>query len=247
MNAIAQRKNELTENSVLASNFIGKWTIGKRSMTIVLRFQWKVELSGSLLSQLSQLGTKDASGRQDLFELLFLNTQNLNWTTSDTGTWKSNIMAFRSFGIGPALWQQFFHTFHRSYFEEEQTIFAASYDLGPGSSGSTLDFNEANFKLSANLEYRFLIFGIQRSLFTDVGNIDFKDDVLDPQFQFNDLEDLKELAVATGFGLRYDFGFADTLRYGVKTHNPARPPNDRWFKEYNFANTLYNIGINYPF
>ena len=100
------------------------------------------------------------------------------------------------------------------------------------------------------MEYRFPIFGgFKGAFFTDVGNIwNFKDDVLDPKFQFNGLEDLKELAVATGFGLRYDFGFF-VIRFdtGFKTHNPARPPNDRWFKEYNFANAVYNIGINYPF
>ena len=101
-----------------------------------------------------------------------------------------------------------------------------------------------------NLEYRFPIFGgFKGAFFTDVGNIwNFKDDVLDPAFQFNGLEDLKELAVASGLGLRYDFGFF-VIRFdtGFKTHNPARPAKDRWFKEYNFANAVYNIGINYPF
>ena len=84
-----------------------------------------------------------------------------------------------------------------------------AYDLGPGSSVSNLDFNEANFKLNLNAEYRFPIFGnFKGAFFTDIGNIwNLGDDVLDPAFQFNGLTDLKELAVATGIGLRYDFGF----------------------------------------
>ena len=257
MNAIAQRKNRLTENNlILASNFT--WQMDNREAVndnSFTRFQWKVELAGSLLSQLSQLtGTKDASGRQELFGVAF--SQYAKFELDYIRHWdlgNQNIMAFRSFG-GWAL--PFGNSssipFTRSYFAGGANDIRGwrAYDLGPGSSGSTLDFNEANFKLSVNLEYRFPIFGgFKGAFFTDVGNIwNFKDDVLDPKFQFNGLEDLKELAVATGFGLRYDFGFF-VIRFdtGFKTHNPARPPNDRWFKEYNFANAVYNIGINYPF
>ena len=67
-------------------------------------------------------------------------------------------------------------------------------------------------------------------------------------FKFNGIEDIKELGVASGFGLRYDFGFF-VLRFdiGFKTHNPARAVGERWFKDYNFKNAVYNIGINYPF
>ena len=257
MNAIAQRKNRLTENNlILASNFT--WQMDNREAVndnSFTRFQWKVELAGSLLSQLSQLtGTKDASGRQELFGVAF--SQYAKFELDYIRHWdlgNQNIMAFRSFG-GWAL--PFGNSssipFTRSYFAGGANDIRGwrAYDLGPGSSGSTLDFNEANFKLSVNLEYRFPIFGgFKGAFFTDIGNIwNFKDDVLDPKFQFNGLEDLKELAVATGFGLRYDFGFF-VIRFdtGFKTHNPARPSNDRWFKEYNFANAVYNIGINYPF
>ncbi len=257
MNAITQRKNRLTENNlILASNFTwqidNRETVNDNSFT---RFQWKAELAGSLLSGLSQIGgSTDASGRQEFFGVAFSQYAKLeldyirHW---DLGS--QNVMAFRSFG-GWAL--PFGNSssipFTRSYFAGGANDIRGwrAYDLGPGSSGSNLDFNEANFKLSFNLEYRFPIFGgFKGAFFADVGNIwNFKDDVLDPAFQFNGLEDLKELAVASGLGLRYDFGFF-VIRFdtGFKTHNPARPANDRWFKEYNFANAVYNIGINYPF
>ena len=62
------------------------------------------------------------------------------------------------------------------------------------------------------------------------------------------LEDLKELALASGLGLRYDFGFfVARLDTGFKIHNPALSESNRWFKESNFANAVFNIGINYPF
>ncbi len=257
MNAIIQRKNRLTENNlILASNFT--WQIDNRTAVndnSFTRFQWKAELAGSLLSGLSQLsGSKDATGRQEFFGVAF--SQYAKFELDYIRHWDlggQNVMAFRGFG-GWAL--PFGNSssipFTRSYFAGGANDIRGwrAYDLGPGSSGSTLDFNEANFKLSFNLEYRFPIFGgFKGAFFTDIGNIwNFKDDILDPAFQFNGVEDLKELAVASGLGLRYDFGFF-VVRFdtGFKTHNPARAPNDRWFKEYNFANAVYNIGINYPF
>jgi len=257
MNAIIQRKNRLTENNlILASNFT--WQIDNRTAVndnSFTRFQWKAELAGSLLSGLSQLsGSKDDIGRQEFFGVAF--SQYAKFELDYIQHWDlggQNAMAFRGFG-GWAL--PFGNSssipFTRSYCAGGANGIRGwrAYDLGPGSSGSTLDFNEANFKLSFNLEYRFPIFGgFKGAFFTDVGNIwNFKDDILDPAFQFNGVEDLKELAVASGLGLRYDFGFF-VVRFdtGFKTHNPARAPNDRWFKEYNFANAVYNIGINYPF
>ncbi|HBY68974.1 MAG TPA: hypothetical protein DEG69_15265, partial [Flavobacteriaceae bacterium] len=77
-----------------------------------------------------------------------------------------------------------------------------AYDLGPGSSGGILDFNEANFKLAFNLEYRYTILGaFKGAFFIDAGNIW---NVLDNEdreaFKFEGIQDLKELGVASGFG-----------------------------------------------
>jgi outer membrane protein assembly factor BamA len=122
--------------------------------------------------------------------------------------------------------------------------------LGPGSSGSLFEFNEANFKLAFNLEYRFPILGaLKGALFVDGGNIwNALDNVKDESLKFSGLEDLKELALASGLGLRYDFGFfVARLDTGFKIHNPALSESNRWFKESNFANAVFNIGINYPF
>ncbi|OYX26835.1 MAG: hypothetical protein B7Z06_05040, partial [Flavobacteriales bacterium 32-35-8] len=65
---------------------------------------------------------------------------------------------------------------------------------------------------------------------------------------FKNLSSLKDIAIGSGFGLRYDFSFF-VFRFdvGFKTYDPSYPSGDRWFKDYNFGNAVYNIGINYPF
>ena len=66
--------------------------------------------------------------------------------------------------------------------------------------------------------------------------------------RFDSLKDLSEIAVGSGFGLRYDFDFF-VFRFdtGFKTYNPALDIGQRWWSEYNFKNAVFNIGINYPF
>jgi outer membrane protein assembly factor BamA len=56
------------------------------------------------------------------------------------------------------------------------------------------------------------------------------------------------LALGTGVGLRYDLSFF-VVRFdlGFKTYNPANEIGKRWFYDYDFANSVFNFGINYPF
>ncbi len=105
-------------------------------------------------------------------------------------------------------------------------------------------------KLAMNAEYRFNIFGaLNSAFFIDAGNIwNVLDIVEDPRATFTSLSDLKNIAVGTGTGLRYDFNFfVLRLDVGFKTYDPARPEGERWFKDYNFRNAVWNVGINYPF
>ena len=50
---------------------------------------------------------------------------------------------------------------------------------------------------------------------------------------------IKRFIDAGFFVIRFDLGF--------KTYNPANETNRRWLREYNFANSVLNFGINYPF
>ena len=86
-------------------------------------------------------------------------------------------------------------------------------------------------------------------VFADAGNIwNVLDNVADDKSTFTSFSDLKEIALGSGFGLRYDFTFF-VIRFdlGFKTYNPANETNRRWFREYNFSNSVLNFGINYPF
>ena len=142
--------------------------------------------------------------------------------------------------------------FSRSYFSGGANDNRAwkAYKLGPGSSNNINEFNEANFKLAFNLEYRFPLSGpLKIGFFIDAGNIwNIFDDVDDPAFRFDGLQDLSEIAIGSGIGLRYDFDFF-VFRFdtGFKTYNPALPEGERWWGEYKLKKAVFNIGINYPF
>jgi outer membrane protein assembly factor BamA len=122
--------------------------------------------------------------------------------------------------------------------------------LGPGSSGSRNDFNEANFKIALNTEFRFKILkDLKGALFIDAGNIwNLLDEEKDPASVFNNFNSLKNIAVGSGFGFRYDLNFfVIRIDLGYKTYDPAQNEDKRWFRKYNFSQTVLNIGINYPF
>ncbi|WP_368662421.1 BamA/TamA family outer membrane protein [Zobellia laminariae] len=122
--------------------------------------------------------------------------------------------------------------------------------LDHGRTDAINDFNEANLKISLNLEYRFPVIGnLKGALFADAGNIwNVFDNVEDPEATFTNLKSLEDIALGTGFGLRYDFTyFVLRADLGFKTYNPAEEISKRWFRDYNFANSVLQIGINYPF
>ncbi len=77
----------------------------------------------------------------------------------------------------------------------------------------------------------------------------FFDDVTDPKATFTNFASLKDIAIGSGFGLRYDFGFA-VFRFdiGFKNLDPSYPENNRWFNDYNFSNAVihrYHYRLSY--
>ena len=117
-----------------------------------------------------------------------------------------NVFALRAFtGIAIPYGNSDYIPFTRSYYAGGSNDNRAwkAYKLGPGSSNNINEFNEANFKVSLNFEYRNKISGkLNGAFFVDMGNIwNISDNTNDDSMTFNNFSDLSELAIGTGIGL----------------------------------------------
>ena len=258
VNNIEERKQRLTENNLIFSTSFDykkdkRTSIFDNDFSI---FKWRVELAGNLLSNVSELlgSPKNENGNYEIFGVAFsqyFKTEIDYVKYFDLG--RNNVFAFRSYaGIAIPYGNSNSIPFAESFFgggPNDNRAWTA-YNLGPGSSSTTNEFNEANFKIHLSAEQRFGLFGdLRGALFVDAGNIwNVLDNVEDDKATFSSFNSLKDIAIGSGFGLRYDFGFF-VLRFdtGFKTYEPSLTLGDRWFKSYNFRNAVYNIGINYPF
>ena len=255
---IIERKNRLTQdNLILASNFnLIKDTRKNAFDNDFSIFRLKLELAGNLLNATSELigFDKNDNGELEINNVAF--SQYVKSEIDYIKLWnisRNNVIALRTFiGIAIPIGNSSTIPFSKSFFAGGSNDNRAwtAYNLGPGRSDNNNEFNEANFKIAFSLEHRYKLFGkLNGAFFIDAGNIwNVLDDVEDPKAIFNSFESLNDIAVGSGIGLRYDFDFF-ILRFdtGFKTYNPTYKKNQRWFKDFNFSNAVYNIGINYPF
>lgn len=258
VNSIEERRIRLTENNLI---FATNYTFNKTNREGIIdnsfyQFRWKLESAGNLLSAFSSIVPFNKNDDNQLLVFGVPFSQYIKNEFEYVKYWdlsRSNVLAARAFlGIAIPYGNSDNIPFVRSYFaggaNDNRAWFP--YSLGPGSVSAIDDFNEANLKLTVNLEYRFPIAGdINGAIFADAGNIwNVLDNVEDPEATFDGISSLKDIALGTGLGLRYDFTyFLFRLDLGFKTYNPAEIQSERWFKDYNFANSVLQIGINYPF
>lgn len=256
--SIEERRQRLIENNLIVASSYNFSKSTKKGLLdnnfYILRT--KVELAGNTLSLLSRATNqiKNQNGNFTLFDIEF--SQYIKNEFEFIKHWdlkKNNVLATRFFsGIAIPYGNSNNIPFSRSYFAGGSNDNRAwrPFSLGPGGTNAQNDFNEANLKLAFSAEYRFKLFGNFRSaFFADLGNIwNVLDNTSDPLAKFTGFESLRDIALGTGFGLRYDFSFfVIRLDMGFKTYNPANEMDKRWFNEYNFKNSVLNIGINYPF
>lgn len=258
VSGIEERKNRLTENNLILSSSFG-YTKDQRTNLFdndFSIFRFKLELAGNLLASTSKLLglKKDSDGRYQLLDVAY--SQYVKTEFDYIKHWdlgKKNVLATRAFfGIAIPYGNSNSIPFAKSFFgggPNDNRAWTA-YNLGPGSSETANEFNEANLKLAFSAEQRFNVFGdLNGAIFVDAGNIfNVLDNVEDDRATFSGFDSLKDIAVGSGFGLRYDFSFF-VFRFdiGFKTYDPSYQDENRWFNDYNFANAVYNIGINYPF
>ena len=253
-----ERRIRLSENDfILATSY----TFTKSTKTdfqdnTFYLFKTKIESAGSLLSLITNATNlkKKQNGNYEIFNIEYseyIKTEFdyiKHWDLS-----KEKVFALRTFfGIAIPFGNSNNIPFSRSYFSGGSNDNRAwqPYSLGPGSSGALNDFNEANMKIACSGEFRFKILGpLKGALFADAGNIwNVLDNVVDEKSTFKNLKDVKDIALGSGFGLRYDLSFfVVRFDFGFKTYNPASEIGKRWFQEYNFGHSVLNFGINYPF
>jgi hypothetical protein len=258
VSSIEERRVRLTENDFILST---SYSFSKTTKTDLkdntfYQIRTKIESAGSLLSLVSTAANlpKNQNGNFEIFNLEY--SEYVKTEFDYVKYWdlsKEKVLAVRSFfGIAIPYGNSKNIPFSRSYFAGGSNDNRAwePYRLGPGSTGAVNDYNEANMKIALSAEFRFKIAGsVKGALFADAGNIwNVLDNITDKKATFDGFEDFKEIALGTGFGLRYDLDFF-VVRFdlGFKTFNPANEMGKRWFYDYDFAHSVFNFGINYPF
>lgn len=127
--------------------------------------------------------------------------------------------------------------------------------LGPGVynriSGSSRDFNQVgDIKLDMNLEYRSkMVWLMEGALFVDAGNIWTIKDYDTQQggtFRYNTF--MKQIALAYGLGIRFDFSFVIVrVDLGMKLYNPGLSNREQWRVNPGWDDMALHFGIGYPF
>lgn len=214
-------------------------------------FKIRVANSGNVMGLLSE--QTNNLGKKTVFQIpiaQYLKTDleyKKFWRLSET-----SILGLRTFAGAIITYGESEIPFSRSYFAGGANDIRAwrTYDLGPGRRPPGLEFNIGSLKLLGSLEYRFdIIRSFKGALFIDGGNIwDITNSSLvDDTERFKNLQSFTDVAIGTGFGIRYDFKFlVARLDLGFKIREPYL--NDRrWFQNSNLKNAVFNIGINYPF
>ena len=256
--SIGERRKRLIENNLIIASsfsFTKNTRIGFTDNNFYI-LRAKIETAGNIASLLAKQVNEPLSenGNQTLLGVEY--SQYIKPEADFIKHWdfgKKNVLAIRTFaGIAIPYGNANSIPFSRSYFGggANDNRGWQAYSLGPGRSGAINDFNEANLKLAFSAEYRFNFFGqLNGALFADAGNIwNVFDNVDDPDYTFNGIKSLQDIALGTGIGFRYDFNFfVFRIDLGYKAYNPAKEMSERWFRDINLSRTVLNFGINYPF
>jgi outer membrane protein assembly factor BamA len=129
--------------------------------------------------------------------------------------------------------------------------------IGPGSYHAPKDdvngyFDQTGtFKFECNLEYRCPIIGpLNGALFVDAGNVWLlKNDPQRPGGLLQAKTFLKDIALGTGFGLRFDISML-VIRadLGIGIHAPYDTGKRGYYNMTSFSNSLaFHLAIGYPF
>ena len=208
VSSILERKERLTENNIIIGSSL---TINRNTQESFLdedfsQLRVKLEMVGNLFNEILKLNNTNSDGKVEISNII-----PSQYAKAEINYIKhfllnsGNVFALRAFtGVAVPYGNSNYIPFSRSYYAGGSNDNRAwkAYKLGPGSSNNINEFNEANFKIAFNFEYRSRISGkLNGALFIDIGNIwNLNDNVEDKAMTFDNLSDLKELAVGTGVG-----------------------------------------------
>ena len=198
-------------------------------------YKVNVETSGNLLSGISRAigGKRNADGQYTLFNIAFAQYAKADFDYTHLFRIDRNNSLTFHFGLGVAYpyGNSKILPFEKRYFSGGANSVRgwSVRGLGPGKFKGTdgaIDFinQTGDLKLDLNLELRtFLFWKIYGAVFVDVGNIwTLREYAEQPGGQFKFDEFYKQIAVAYGLGIRFNFDFF-ILRFdmGMKAVNPA--------------------------
>ncbi len=221
-------------------------------------FRGGIDASGNMLDLFysGSNANRDSLGRYVLFGVPFSQYIRSRFEfRNDFGlSRQSNLVARFSAGVGVPIGNSTILPYIKQFYvggtNSLRSFVARS--IGPGSEVPPGGYNDVtgDIRMEANVEYRFGISGpLKGALFVDAGNIWlFNADPTRPegQFQFNTFAN--QIAVSTGWGLRWDFEFVVVrLDFGYTLRTPYLPNGERWTKRINFWRPAINFAIGYPF
>lgn len=228
-----------SRNSILRYNyedlFIMKLGFGMSFNNGDEAYKFNVETAGNLLNGISRLiGTNVNSDNQyTLFNIAFAQyvKGDFDYTRMFRFDSRNNLAFHIGFGIAYPYGNSRILPFEKRYFSGGANSVRgwSVRGLGPGKfkgTNGSIDFinQTGDIKLDLNLEYRsFLFWKIYGAVFVDAGNIwTLRYYEEQPGGQFNIKDFYKQIAVAYGVGIRFNFDFF-ILRFdmGMKAINPA--------------------------
>jgi len=224
-----------------------------------------VELSGNLASLYFNQIKGDYSANKEIFNVKYAQYARSDFNIILTNVInENNSLAYRGYvGAGLPYGNTLFLPFERRFFVGGGNSLRAwrARSIGPGSySDSSSDITiekTGEFALQGSIEYRFDIVDkfLNGALFIDAGNIwNFRKDESFPNAELKWNRFYKEIAMNTGFGLRFDFTYIIfRTDWGIALHDPSKLEGNRWVIQ-DFAsakwisnNTAINFGIGFPF
>ena len=257
-------KSAYTNHMILSANFSAVFTDQVvNSAQSFNYFRGNLETSGNFLLAMDKLLRARKSGSEEERFYKILGVRYAQFIKAD-GEYrfnhylnKANSVVYRLFlGCGYPYGNMKALPFEEAYYCGGANDIRAwqARTLGPGSYAPPDKYpnNVGDFKLEANVEYRFKLFWLlEGALFIDAGNI----------WNINRYENrqgtklssgfYKQIAVGTGAGLRLDVNFF-LLRFdlGLKLHDPMQAEGQRFVllnRNGGFNKSVFNIAIGYPF